>query len=168
MGTHHKGCFGLLAALTGEDALSLQGSTERKRLVGVDGLAQLLAVEEVQVQGLHDGQHGHIKRASTKVEDENVLLTSGTLLVVTVRIGSGGRLVGLKDLHSPLPLKKSESRVCTMGCTMVSRDTSNVPRTRVEDENVLPTSGHFLSAPYAKVGSFIKRLQLRPAMAAAY
>ena len=70
-------------------------------------------------------------------------------------------------MHSSLPLKKSEGRVCTMGCTMVSRDTSNVPRTRVEDENVLPTSGHFLSAPYAKVGSFIQRLQLRPTMAAA-
>jgi hypothetical protein len=40
-----------------------------------------------------DGQQGHIKRASTKVEDENVHLNSGTLLVETVGNGSGGRHV---------------------------------------------------------------------------
>ena len=74
----------------------------------VDGVAQLLAVEEVREQVLHfrvhNGQQGHFKRASTKVEDEKVLLNSGTLLVETVHkdekvLLNSGTLLVLGRLH---------------------------------------------------------------------
>mmetsp|Transcript_6588 Transcript_6588/g.17841 ORF Transcript_6588/g.17841 Transcript_6588/m.17841 type:complete len:707 (-) Transcript_6588:24-2144(-) len=47
----------LLVALTGEDG-SLDGGAVGDSLVGVDGLAQLLAVEEVGEEGLHLGNAG--------------------------------------------------------------------------------------------------------------
>ena len=59
--------------------------------------------------------------------------------------GSSGRLIGLMELHSSLPLKKYESRFCTLGCTMVSRDTSNVPPLRSKMRKFFSTVAPFLS-----------------------
>ena len=63
---------------------------------------------------------------------------------------------GLMDLHSSLPLKKSENRVCTSGYTMVSRDTSTVPPPRSKMKMFFSPVAPFLSRPYttaAEVGS---------------
>ena len=47
---------------------------------------------------LLDGQQGHIEGSTAQVEDENVALASGVLLVQTVRDGGGGGLVD--DAHA--------------------------------------------------------------------
>ena len=98
-GTHHKCYFSLLAALTGEDALT-----------GVDCAAAPYTT------------------ASS----------------------------GLMDLHSSLPLKKSESGVSTLGCTMFSRDTSHVPPPRSKMSLFFSPVAPILSRPCsmaAAVGS---------------
>jgi hypothetical protein len=90
-GTHHKGYFSLLAALTGEDSTTEPYTT-----------------------------------ASS----------------------------GLMDLHSSLPLKKSENRVCISGCTMVSRDrdTSSVPPPRSKMRMFFSPVAPFLSRSYTIAG----------------